>query len=255
MSNSIGAYVLAMVRDVTERRKREHRLAESNERLEQFAYAASHDLQEPLRMVSSYLQLLERRYGDDLDADAGEFLAYAVDGADRMRAMIDGLLEYSRIESGGEPLEPVELEPLLWQVLDNLQLRIEERNAEIVVAGTLPRVQGDSTQLRQLFQNVLDNAIEYGGDSPRVRVTAERDSSMWRLSVRDDGIGIAREDRERVFDIFQRLHTRDEHAGTGIGLALCKRIVERHGGEIWIGGGSDEETEISFTLPAVTDAE
>ena len=242
-------YVLAIVRDVTERRKRERELEASNERLEQFAYAASHDLQEPLRMVSSYLRLIEKRYGDDLDEDAEEFLAFAVDGADRMRAMIDGLLEYSRVESNGDPFEPVELDALLADVCDDLQLPIEERGAEITTGG-LPRVQGDPTQLRQLLQNLLDNAVEYGGESPQVRVTAEREGSTWRLSVRDDGIGIPREEQERVFRIFRRLHTDDEHAGTGIGLALCQRIIERHDGEIGIDSEPGKGTTVSLTLPA-----
>ncbi|WP_247002092.1 PAS domain S-box protein [Halosolutus gelatinilyticus] len=244
---------LGMSQDITERRGYERKLEESNERLEQFAYAASHDLQEPLRMVTSYLQLIERRYEDALDDDGREFIEFAVDGADRMREMIDGLLEYSRIETQGDPFEPVDLDPVLTDVLDDLTIQIAESDAEIAV-GPLPRVVGDPSQLRQVFQNLLDNAIEYSGDEPpRVHVAAERAGSMWEVSVRDEGIGIDSEDTERVFEVFQRLHSRKEHDGTGIGLALCQRIVERHGGEIRVDSERGEGTTFSFTLPTAGD--
>ena len=255
----------ATVRDVTERVERERRLKESNERLEQFAHAASHDLQEPLRMVSSYLQLLERRYGDDLDADGREFIDYAVDGADRMRAMIEGLLQYSRVKSQGDPFEPVDLDAVLADACDDLQVKIEEFDAEIT-AEDLPVVEGDSDQLRQVFQNLLDNAIEYSGDEPaHVHVTAERretregdtdepERAEWVLSVQDDGIGIDPAHVDSIFQVFERLHTHDEHPGTGIGLALCERIVERHGGEIWVESSPGEGSTFSFTLPAAADA-
>ncbi|WP_126661789.1 PAS domain-containing sensor histidine kinase [Haloterrigena salifodinae] len=247
--------------DITERIERERRLEElverleeSNERLEQFAYAASHDLQEPLRMVSSYLQLIENRYGDDLDADGREFLEFAVDGAERMKAMIEGLLEYSRVDTRGDPLEPVALDAVLEEVLADLQFTIEEHDAEIR-SEPLPRVDGDAGQLRQLFQNLLDNAIEYSGDEPpRIEITAERRGDRWTISVADEGIGLEAEDQERIFDVFQRLHSRDEHAGTGIGLALCERIVERHGGEIWVKSEPGEGATFSFTLLAADDA-
>ncbi|ELY50215.1 multi-sensor signal transduction histidine kinase [Natronolimnohabitans innermongolicus JCM 12255] len=255
--------------DITERREYRRKLEESNVRLEQFAYAASHDLQEPLRMVTSYLQLLEQRYADELDEDAEEFIEFAVDGADRMREMIDGLLTYSRIDTRGEPLEPVTLETVLDETLDNLQVRIEESDAEITTE-TLPRVEGDASQLRQLFQNLLENAIEYSGDeSPRVRIDAERRGSEWVVSVSDEGIGIDPEDQERIFEVFERLHSREDHGGTGIGLALCERIVERHGvraseasscstdsrsesvgGDIRVESEPGEGTTFSFTLPA-----
>lgn len=232
-----------------DRRQYERNLEASNERLEQFAYAASHDLQEPLRMVSSYLQLLERRYADELDTDGQEFIEFAVDGADRMREMIDGLLEYSRVETRGDPLEPTDLEAVFDDVLTDLQLQIEESNAEIT-AETLPCVEGDASQLRQVFQNLLDNAIEYSGDdTPRIHVAAKEAGSEWLLSVTDEGIGIDAENHDRVFEVFQRLHTQDEHSGTGIGLALCRRIIERHGGDIWIDSEPDEGTRVSFTLP------
>ncbi|MFA9417351.1 PAS domain S-box protein [Natrinema sp. HArc-T2] len=225
-------------------------LQASNERLEQFAYAASHDLQEPLRMITSYLQLIERRYADVLDDDGEEFLAYAVDGAERMREMIDGLLEYSRIETRGDPFEQVDLNAVVSDVLSDLQFSIEDHGAEITTES-LPTVMGDVSQLRQVFQNLLENALEYSGDEPpRVHITAERTGDEWTISVHDDGIGIEPDDSDRVFEVFQRLHTREEHAGTGIGLALCRRIVERHDGEIWIDSESGEGTTVSFTLSA-----
>ena len=241
-----------------ERRQYERRLEESNERLEQFAYAASHDLQEPLRMVSSYMQLLENRYADDLDADGEEFLEYAVDGADRMREMIDGLLDYSRVETRGDPLEPVDLESVFEDVLADLRLQIEEHDAEIDASDLSAfdvEIEGDASQLRQLFQNLLDNAIEYSGDEPpRIRVTAREVAGKWLVSVSDEGIGIDPNDQDRIFEVFQRLHTHDEYAGTGIGLALCERIVERHGGEIWVDSEPGEGTTFTFTLPAADGA-
>ncbi|SFC52182.1 PAS domain S-box-containing protein [Halobiforma haloterrestris] len=229
-------------------------LRESNERLEQFAYAASHDLQEPLRMISSYLQLIEDRYGDELDEDGEEFLEFAVDGADRMREMIDGLLEYSRVESRGEPLQPVDLDAVLDDVRDDLRVKIEENDTEIS-ADPLPRVNGDEGQLRQVFQNLLENAIEYSGDEPpEVDITAERDGDEWVISVSDRGIGIDPEDTDRIFEVFQSLHGPDDHSGTGIGLALCERIVERHDGDIWVDSEPGEGATFSFTLPAVRKA-
>ncbi|QLK25765.1 MEDS domain-containing protein [Natrinema zhouii] len=234
-----------------DRNQRERALEESNERLEQFAYAASHDLQEPLRMVASYLQLLENRYGDAFDEDGEEFLAYAVDGADRMREMIDGLLEYSRVETRGDPFEPVELDALLDDVLADLQIQIEETDAEIT-AEQLPRVTGDASQLRQVVQNLLDNAIQYSGDAPpRIHIDAYRRGREWVISVQDDGIGIDPADQDRVFTVFDRLHSREEYEGTGIGLALCQRIIERHGGDIWVDSEPGEGSTFSFTLPAL----
>ncbi|TYL37782.1 PAS domain-containing sensor histidine kinase [Natronococcus pandeyae] len=252
--------------DITERRQYRRQLEESNERLEQFAYAASHDLQEPLRMVSSYLQLIENRYGDDLDEEGQEFIGFAVDGAERMNAMIEGLLEYSRVETQGDPFEPTELDEVLAAAKQDLEITIDESDAEIT-AATLPRVEGDSSQLRQLFQNLLDNAIEYSGDEPpRIHVSAERcearspskrsgtaaenDGPAWVVSVRDGGIGIHPDDADRIFEVFQRLHSHEDHDGTGIGLALCKRIVERHDGEIWVDSEPGEGTTFSFRLPA-----
>ncbi|GAB3669426.1 MEDS domain-containing protein [Halopiger thermotolerans] len=233
-----------------EREHRERSLEKSNERLEQFAYAASHDLQEPLRMVSSYLQLLDTQYGDAFDADGEEFLGFAVDGADRMREMIDGLLAYSRVETGGDPFGPVELETVLDDVLEDLHLQIEDADAEIA-ADDLPRVEGDGNQLRQVLQNLLDNAITYSGSSPpHIQIGATRRKREWVISVSDDGIGIEPENQDRIFDIFDRLHSRDEYDGTGIGLALCQRVVERHGGEMWVESEPGEGSTFFFTLPA-----
>ncbi|WP_090382873.1 sensor histidine kinase [Natronobacterium texcoconense] len=224
-------------------------LEESNERLEQFAYAASHDLQEPLRMVSSYLQLVERRHADDLDEEGLEFLEFAVDGADRMRSMIDGLLKYSRVETNADPLEAVDLETVFEDAREDLQLTIAANDATIT-AEPLPRVQGDDRQLRQVFQNLLENAIAYSGDEPpTVRVSARRNGSDWIVTVEDDGIGIDPEYQDSVFEVFERAHDRDAGTGTGIGLALCERIVERHGGDIWLESELDEGTAVSFSLP------
>ena len=225
-------------------------LEASNERLEQFAYAASHDLQEPLRMVSSYLQLLESRYGDELDEEATEYLEFAVDGADRMRGMIDRLLRYSRVETEGAPLQPVDLDDVLADAREDLQFAIEESDATID-AEALPRVEGDPNQLRQLFQNLLDNAIEYSGeDAPEIRVAAERDGADVIVRVSDGGIGVAPEDQDRIFEVFQRGQGGDETAGSGIGLALCQRIVERHGGEIGVESEPGEGATFCLRLPA-----
>ena len=242
--------------DITARKKNQQRLEEtikkleaSNERLEQFAYAASHDLQEPLRMVSSYLQLIERRYENVLDSDGEEFLEFAINGADRMRQMIDDLLEYSRIETRGKPFEPTNLNAVVGDVLDDLGRQVERSNAEITV-DSLPQVQGDRRQIHQVFQNLLDNAITYSGDNPpRVHVSAEQSGSEWVVSVRDEGIGIDPGDADEIFEVFQRLHGREEYPGSGIGLALCQRIVERHGGDIWVESELGVGSTFSFTLP------
>ncbi|RDI72412.1 PAS domain S-box protein [Halopelagius longus] len=245
---------MLVVRNVTKRREYERKLEESNERLEQFAYAASHDLQEPLRMVSSYLRLLERRYEDALDEDGEEFLEFAVDGADRMREMIEGLLQYSRVDTRGNPFEAVELDAVFENVRRDLQMKISESDADIT-AERLPRVYGDRSQLKQVLQNLLANAIDYSGDDPpRAHVSAERDGEEWVVSVRDEGIGIDPADADRVFEVFQSLHAPDEHSGTGIGLALCERIVERHGGRIWVESEPGEGATFSFTLPTVASA-
>ncbi|SEH12744.1 PAS domain S-box-containing protein [Natronorubrum sediminis] len=244
-------------RDISDRRADERRreelvdeLESSNERLEQFAYAASHDLQEPLRMVTSYLTLLEHRYAEELDEDADEFIEYAVDGASRMQEMIDGLLAYSRVDTQGNPFEVVDCEVILEDVVTDLEVRIEETGAAITIES-LPSVYGDPGQLRQVFQNLLDNALTYSGEqSPQIAVFAERDGHEWHISVRDHGIGIDPDNADRIFQVFDRLHSVDEYAGTGIGLALCQRIVERHDGDIRVVSEPGEGARFTVTLPA-----
>jgi PAS domain S-box-containing protein len=243
-------------RDVTERRAAERaleararELARSNADLEQFAYVASHDLQEPLRAVVSYLQLLERRYGGQLDERAEKYIGYAVDGGRRMQTLISDLLTFSRVGRRDVAMEPVDLDVVLDRVESGLRVAIEESGATIT-RDPLPTVLGDTTQLTQVFQNLLANAIKFRGDAPPcIHVGAERQDGAWLFSVRDNGIGIAPEYRERVFVLFQRLHGRDEYGGTGIGLAVCKKIVERRGGTLWVdetpGGGST----FRFTIP------
>ncbi|MFB6226987.1 MAG: PAS domain S-box protein [Halobacteriales archaeon] len=245
----------AMLRAEREQALRETRaeLEQSNEDLEQFAYVASHDLQEPLRTVSNYLQLLERRYGDELDGDAEEFIEFAVDGAERMHEMIQALLEYSRVDTRGEPLRPTNLQSVYEKARRNLRVAIEESDATIT-ADELPTVRGDENQLVQLFQNLLDNAIKYTGEAhPRVHISAERTDRGWLVTVEDDGIGMTPEETERVFQIFERLHGRESYSGTGIGLAVCHRIVDRHGGDIWIESERGDGATFFFTLPAVND--
>ena len=232
--------------------RRATELARSNAELEQFAYVASHDLSEPLRMVTSYLQLLERRYDDALDQDAHEFIGYAVDGASRMRGLIDDLLLFSRAGRAERRSEPVDLAVTADVALRSLAAALEEAGGAVEVED-LPTVAGDPTQLSQLFQNLVANAIKFRGDQPpRVRISAQEEGPGWRVAIADNGIGIDPAHGERIFKMFQRLHTRDAYDGNGIGLALCRKIVERHGGRIWHepepGGGS----RFVFTLPRET---
>jgi PAS domain S-box-containing protein len=230
-------------------------LTRSNMELQQFAYVASHDLQEPLRMITGYLQLIERRYSEKLDDDASEFIGYAVDGAARMQQLIQDLLSFSRVGTRGHPHEPTELGQVLDEARQNLSTMIREHSATIEV-GELPTVIGDKTQLVQLFQNLLSNAIKYRGDNPpHVRVWAqpdEEDERRWRISVSDNGIGIDPQYAEKIFVIFQRLHTRERYGGTGIGLAICKKIVERHGGSIWVQSAVGEGSTFHLTLGGTT---
>lgn len=230
--------------------RRAEELARSNGELEQFAYVASHDLQEPLRMVASFTQLLGKRYGDKLDDDGRDFIHYAVDGAKRMQNLISDLLSFSRVGTRESVLEPTSCDFVLKRALGNLALTIEENGAEITW-GALPQVVGDAKQLSQVFQNLIGNAIKFCNNKPpRVEIQAEPDGDNWKISVRDNGIGISPEQASRIFVIFQRLHTRAEYPGTGIGLSICKKIVERHGGRIWMEGSPGGGSTFCFTLPA-----
>jgi signal transduction histidine kinase len=229
--------------------RRTEAMERSNKDLQQFAYVASHDLQEPLRMVSSYVQLLQRRYQGKLDADADDFIGFAVDGAMRMQQLIQGLLSYSRINTHGNPSSPTDVGEVLGQVITNLRLTIDESNARIA-HDALPVVEADATQLVQLFQNLIANAIKFcGAVPPEILVTAEKEAPYWVFCVRDNGIGLDPEFADRIFTIFQRLHSRKDYPGTGIGLAICKRIVERHGGSIWVKSAPGEGSTFCFTLP------
>ncbi|HEX8203479.1 MAG TPA: ATP-binding protein, partial [Isosphaeraceae bacterium] len=242
--------ITARKRVESELARKAEELARSNAELEQFAYVASHDLQEPLRMVTSYVQLLARRYRGRLDADADDFIDFAVDGATRMQALINDLLAYSRVGSRGGPVAPTDSRAALENALANLTIAISEGEA-VVRVGELPVVRADATQLTQLFQNLISNAIKFRGpDPPRIAVEARRRGPAWVFSVCDNGIGIDPRHVERIFLIFQRLHSRAEYPGTGIGLALCKRIVERHGGRIWVDSRPGRGSSFVFTLPA-----
>jgi light-regulated signal transduction histidine kinase (bacteriophytochrome) len=238
-------------------------LERSNNELEQFAYVSSHDLQEPLRMVTSYVQLLQRRYQGQLDADADEFIAFAVDGAKRMQRLINDLLAFSRVGTRGRELVAVSSDTALAQGLNGLELLIEDNHARITY-DLLPLVMGDREQLAQLFQNLVSNAVKFHSEAaPEVHISAIRVAAsdpearpMWQFSVRDNGIGIDAQYFERIFVIFQRLHSKEEYAGTGIGLAVCKKIVERHGGRIWVESQLGQGATFFFTWPAiVTDDE
>jgi len=224
-------------------------LERSNESLQQFAYVASHDLQEPLRMVSSYVDLLAREYGDELDGDAEEYMSFAVDGADRMRSMIDALLTYSRVETHADAFERVDVDALVSDVLQNLELRIEEAGAEVRV-DALPTVEGDPDQLGQVFQNLVKNAIEHAGDEPpAVEVRCEERADAYAFAVADDGVGIPEDRQDAVFEIFESDHASASGGGTGIGLAVVERIVHRHGGDVWVESTPGEGATFWFTVP------
>ncbi|KIL99239.1 Phytochrome two-component sensor histidine kinase Cyanobacterial phytochrome B [Paramagnetospirillum magnetotacticum MS-1] len=248
-------------RDITAQTLAEQRLAiqmteleRSNAELEQFAYVASHDLREPLRMISSYLSLLERRYGPKLEGDGLEFLAFARDGAKRMDRLVLDLLDFSRIERKGSPIIAMEAEPVLRQALRHLAPSMDECGAQVEMAedGGAVRVMGDPEQVIRLFQNLVGNAVKYRapGRVPRVSVSWRRDGGEWECTIADNGIGIDPQYFERIFGIFQRLHTPDRYTGTGIGLAICKKIVERHSGRIWVDSTPGQGTAFHFTLPA-----
>ena len=245
-----------ITRDVSERLKSEENLTKtmeelkrSNDELEQFAYVASHDLQEPLRMVASYTQLLAQRYKGRLDSDADEFIAFAVDGCNRMQGLIQDLLSYSRAGANREELREISCENALQQALGNLRTAIEESAAK-VTHDSLPALTTAETQLVQVFQNLVGNAIKYrSAEPPRVHVSATDGGNEWVFAVRDNGLGIEPQYFERIFVLFQRLHGQKEFEGTGIGLAMCKKIVDRLGGRIWVESQSKQGSTFFFALP------
>jgi light-regulated signal transduction histidine kinase (bacteriophytochrome) len=228
-------------------------LERSNRDLEQFAYVASHDLQEPLRMVHSFLGLLVRRNAPQLDDKARQYIDYAVDGAQRMSQLINDLLIFARIQRNGWQPAPVQMDPVLQQVVANCRIVIEETGTRIS-RTELPVVQGEASQIGQLLQNLFVNAIKFRRPDtvPEIRISASKEEGMWVFAVQDNGIGIAPDYRDRIFNIFQRLHSRQEYAGSGIGLAVCQRIVEHHGGRIWVESAPDQGSVFRFTLPAHT---
>lgn len=249
-------YFTAIIRDITERKQILNTLAEraaaltrSNQELEQFAYVASHDLQEPLRMITGYTQLLAKRYHGRLDQDADEYIAYAVDGAKRMQTLINDLLAYSRVGTRGKEFTRTECEAILKTILTNLQVAVQESGA-VITYDALPVVVCDGGQIGQLLQNLIGNAIKYRNSrAPEIHVGCKPEDGRWLFWVKDNGIGIDPEYAERIFAIFQRLHTREEYPGTGIGLAVCKKIVERHGGSIWVDSALGKGATFHFTLP------
>jgi len=256
--NEEGEFVafVHVTKDITERKRMEEELKQtlaelerSNAELEEFAYVASHDLQEPLRMVASYLQLIERRYKNRLDKDADEFIAFAVDGATRMQKMINKVLLYSRIGKQSKPLRPIDCEDILDQVVANLATSIQESGV-IVTRDPLPTVMANDSLLIELFQNLIGNAVKFRGKKlPGIHIKAEKKGSDWVFSVRDNGIGVDPRHAERIFQIFQRLHGRNKYPGTGIGLAVCKKIVERFGGRIWVESETGKGSTFYFTIP------
>jgi signal transduction histidine kinase len=250
LGSQIGQF---LERERAERKLRETtaNLERSNTDLQQFAYVASHDLSEPLRMVISYLQLLRDRTKNTLDPEAGEFMSFAIDGAARMQALIRDLLAYSRVDLRERTFQRVNCEAVLNAALANLKLAFEETHAAII-HDPLPEVQGDPVQLTQVFQNLVGNALKFRGTEPlRIRITALARDNDWLVSVQDNGIGIDPKDFERIFIIFQRLHTREQYPGTGMGLAICKRIIERHGGKMWVESEKGKGSTFLFTLPRV----
>ncbi len=241
-------YFGGIIRDITERKKMED-LLRSNTELQQFANVASHDLQEPLRMVASYVQLLSEHLKGKLDEDSTEYMGFAVDGAKRMQMLVNGLLEYSRVESRGKELQDVDMNQVFNQTISNLEIRINETHAKIN-HGPLPHVLGDPVQLAQLIQNLFSNGLKFQkSEFPEIDFSASENENEWVFACKDNGIGIDPKYYDRIFVIFQRLHHRDEYSGTGIGLAVCKRIVERHGGKIWVESKPDSGATFYFTLP------
>jgi PAS domain S-box-containing protein len=258
--NDNPLFFITTINDTTSRKKTEEQLKStmqnlerSNQELEQFAYVASHDLQEPLRMVSSYTQLLERRYKDKLDQDANEFIQYAVDGATRMQKLINDLLDYSRVTSRGKEFTIVDTSQVLGQTISNLQESIIE-NTALITNDDLPKVKADESQILRVFQNLIQNALKFKNKSelPKIHISCKKNNDFYEFSIRDNGIGMDMQYHDRVFTIFQRLHTKEEYPGTGIGLSICKRIIERNGGKIWFESKVNEGTTFYFTLSSLS---
>jgi light-regulated signal transduction histidine kinase (bacteriophytochrome) len=232
-----------------ERDRNAQELERSNRDLEQFAYSVSHDLQSPLRTVTSYCQLLQNRYQGSLDDDADEFLTGAIDGARRMRRLLDDLLSYSRVATEAHQFLPADANKVLEEALHNLRAAVDESGAQ-VTHDALPSVVCDATQLMQIFQNLVSNSVRYRSESPpRIHIGCVEESGAWKFHVRDNGVGIDPRHQERIFQVFQRLYAEHEIPGSGVGLAICKRIVERHGGQIWVESQPDEGSVFFFTLP------
>lgn len=249
---------LASIQEAHEQLDQQTReLQRSNTELEQFAYVASHDLQEPLRKVASFCQLLEKRYKGQLDERGDQYIEFAVDGAKRMQQLINDLLAFSRVGRFNAELEPVELDEVLRHALTSLAAAIEESDAELVVPDELPRVRGEASLLAGVFQNLVGNALKFRSREhrPRIEVAVARDGDCWQFTVTDNGIGIEPDYAERIFMIFQRLHPKDVYAGTGIGLAMCRKIIEYHGGRIWLDTDAGAGTTFRFTLPALQEDE
>jgi PAS domain S-box-containing protein len=245
-----GRFTLASLVDITERKRIEEELRRSNAELEQFAYIASHDLQEPLRMVASFTELLGQRYRGKLDERADKYIFYAVDGAKRMQQLVADLLTYSRVGSQGGPLVPVSADAVIGRVLSTLAGPIRDTQAGFGI-GQLPMVLADEPQLGQLFQNLIANALRFRGEAPpRVRIDAQRKDDRWVFSVADNGLGMEMQYADRIFQMFQRLHERGKFEGSGIGLAVVKRIVERHRGQVWLESTPGVGTTFYFTLLA-----
>ncbi len=238
-----------LIKEISSRRRIEDELKRTNEELEYFAYIASHDLQEPLRMISSYVALLEKRNKEKFDSDSKEFVEFALDGASRMKQLINDLLHYSRIGTKGKPFEETTVENILTKTIKNLEVKIKEVNAKIT-HDSLPSIIADESQMIQLFQNLIGNALKFCSDrTPEIHISVKKEQDNWVFGVHDNGIGISPKDADRVFQIFQKLHSRKEYQGTGIGLAVCKKIVERHKGNIWIESEIGKGTTFWFTLP------
>ena len=238
-----------------EKVKRAKELENANRDLEQFAYVASHDLQEPLRMITSYTQLLERRYKDKLDQDANDYIHFVVDGAIRMQKLLIDIRDFSRLSTHSQAFEQVDTKTIAGQAISNLQQLISE-NAALIAIDDLPLIHADEMQILQVFQNLIENAIKFKKKTelPKIHISSTRQKNRYKFSVADNGIGIEMQYHDRVFTIFQRLHSVKHYPGTGIGLSICKRIVERHGGTIWFESTVNEGTTFYFTIPVITSA-